>query len=200
MRSFYRICLVTVVLLVMACGGSKPARFYLLTSTNAKPDNTNHDVGVGIWRITIPNYLERPQIVTYAGSNQLTVAEFDRWGEQLEDNLVRVLAENLSRQIPTENVALFPWPASTKITYRVSTEVLEFEQKPDGQVSFSARWVIYDESGDKALVRNTFVQRKPTGQGSYEEIVAAMSQLLAALSSDIAGGVRGLSGTASNGN
>ena len=198
MRSLYRICLVTVVLLVMASGGSKPARFYLLTSTNAKPDNTNHDVGVGIWRITIPNYLERPQIVTYAGSNKLTVAEFDRWGEQLEDNLVRVLAENLSRQIPTENVALFPWPASTKITYRVSTEVLEFEQKPDGQVSFSARWVIYDKSGDKPLVRNTFVQRQPSGQGSYQEIVAAMSQLLAALSSDIAGGIRGLTGTASN--
>lgn len=200
MRSLYRICLLSVVLVVMACGGSKPSRFYLLTSTRAEPDKANPDIGVGIWRIKIPDYLERPQIVTYAGSNQLTVAEFDRWGEPLEYNLVRVLAENLSRQIPTENVVIFPWPASTTITYRVSTDVLEFEQKPDGQVSFSARWIIYDESGDKALVRNTFVQRKPTGQGSYEEIVAAMSQLLAALSSDIAGGIRGLSGTASNGN
>ena len=57
---------------------------------------------IGVGPITVPKYLDRPQIVTRSGRNQLALGEFDRWAEPLQDNVLRVLAENLAFLIPTD--------------------------------------------------------------------------------------------------
>jgi uncharacterized lipoprotein YmbA len=76
--------------------------------------------------ITLPKYLDRPQIVTRSGRNPLTLAEFDRWAKPLQDNVSRVLAENLARHIPTDHILLHPWPRSAPVDYQVAVEHLRW--------------------------------------------------------------------------
>ena len=55
------------------------------------------DVAVVVASVRLPQYLERPQIVTRSGDNRLQLAEFDQWGGNLYQDMTRVLAQNLAR-------------------------------------------------------------------------------------------------------
>ena len=41
------------------------------------------DLTVGVGPVTLPPYLDRPQLVTRAGSNRAVLADFDSWVEPL---------------------------------------------------------------------------------------------------------------------
>jgi len=150
---------------------------------------------VGVGPITLPKYLDRPQIVTRVGRNQLALGEFDRWAEPLQDNVLRVLAENLALLIPTEQILLHPWPRSATLDYQVSTEVLHFDGWLGGESTLLARWSILD-GAERELFTRLVHLHAPTGGQDYEAMVVAMNQLLEALSRDIATAIQRLASRA----
>src|SRR5512145_1644163 len=86
-------------LLLGGCA-SQPSRFYLLSAMpdniTASPAMSNQQAPtIGVGPITLPRYVDRPQIVTRTGPYEIKLAEFDRWAEGLDANFSRVLAENL---------------------------------------------------------------------------------------------------------
>ena len=86
-----------LVLLTLAGCADKPTRLYVLTATTEKPAATSPSgLAIGIGPITLPKYLDRPQIVSSVEANSLDQANFDQWGGDLNDNITRVLATNLS--------------------------------------------------------------------------------------------------------
>ncbi|HHS83814.1 MAG TPA: hypothetical protein ENK38_02680, partial [Gammaproteobacteria bacterium] len=74
--ALYTCCL----LLLAACGTTRPSHFYLLTPL-AQNDSGLEDSGPGIivGPITLPDYLLRPQIVLRNDENEITFEEFHRW-------------------------------------------------------------------------------------------------------------------------
>ncbi|MDY7035801.1 MAG: ABC-type transport auxiliary lipoprotein family protein, partial [Thermodesulfobacteriota bacterium] len=54
--------------------------------------------------LRLPQYLERPQIVTRSSENRLDLAEFHQWGGNLRKNMIRVLGKNLSQLLATPNI------------------------------------------------------------------------------------------------
>src|SRR5262245_27955865 len=109
---------------------SSPARFYLLTtqavSETPLPPEVSHGPVIGVGPITLPKYLDRPQIVTRVDHNQLALSEFERWAEPLQDNITRVLGEYLALLVPTDQALLRPWPPSAALDYQVTMDVLQF--------------------------------------------------------------------------
>jgi uncharacterized protein len=107
-----RLALVTLVASLLGLGAcaSTPSRFYVLNTLPASETvpATAAERGpvIGVGPITLPKYLDRPQIVTRASRNQLALGEFDRWAEPLQDNVLRVLAQNLMLLIPTDHILL----------------------------------------------------------------------------------------------
>src|SRR6266540_6222252 len=103
------VALVAALIGLGACA-STPSRFYILNTlpvsemTPATAAERGPVIGVG--PITLPKYLDRPQIVTRASRNQLTLGEFDRWAESLQENFSSVLVENLALLIPTDHILL----------------------------------------------------------------------------------------------
>ena len=79
--------------------------------------------------VLLPAHLDRPQIVTRASENRLVLAEFHKWGEPLNTNFARVLAEDLAVLLATERVAVFPWRRAVPVDYqlevRVASELLK---------------------------------------------------------------------------
>ncbi len=91
------VTLLGVCLLVCgACASNPPSRFYIVTpmpdAEMPYPSRTNeHDLTIGVGPITLPLYLDRPQIVICTSWGRLKLAEFDQWAAPLKDNFSRML-------------------------------------------------------------------------------------------------------------
>ena len=186
-----RLALVTLVVSLIGPGACAytPSRFYILNTLSASETipGTAAAQGpvIGVGPITAPKYLDRPQIVTRSGRNQLALGEFDRWAEPLQDNVLRVLAENLAFLIPTDQVLLHAWPQSATLDYQVTVDMLHFDGWLGGESTLLAHWSILDRA-ELPLLSQRASLNVPVGGGDDEAMVAAMSELLARLSRDIA--------------
>ncbi|MGC9965256.1 MAG: PqiC family protein [Syntrophobacteraceae bacterium] len=184
-----------VIMLLGGCGGSKAANYYILHSIqNPGPElgaaGTERDPAIGVGPVTIPDYLDRPQIVTRTTDSSLQFAEFDRWAEPLEKNLARVLADNLSVMVPSERVYVFPWPKSVAVRCRVTLEIAHLEKMPDEKVLLDARWNVLD--GDKLLAAKRSRLVLPVEGAGFEAVASAQSRAVEALSREIATEIRSL--------
>src|SRR4051812_18801060 len=86
------------VTLLAGCGTSPNATFYTLSAVEAPATaaaKTVSSVAIGV--VTVPDALDRPQIVTRTGANQVTINEFERWAGPLKSEIARTLAENLTK-------------------------------------------------------------------------------------------------------
>jgi uncharacterized lipoprotein YmbA len=183
-----------LVVLGGCAGSEKPAtRFYVLS---ALPGDTaplegvrrEPPVTVDVGPLRLPQYLERPQIVTRTASNELALADYHQWGGSLAKNTTQVLARNLSILLATPDVTVFSRrpPAATDV--RVEVDVLQFERGPDGRVALSARWRVRpggdDATGAAHSTDLASDMLEPTA--GFDATVAAMSGLLGELSRGIA--------------
>jgi uncharacterized protein len=176
---------------------SQPSRFYLLSAaanTETASPGTSGQQGptIGVGPVTLPRYVDRPQIVTRTSPYELKLAEFDRWAEALDTNFTRVLAENLSILLPTARVVMSPWPRAIPIDYQVTVDVTHFLSQVGGDSLLIADWTLFKGEGQDALTSGTSrFSASPAGQ-DYAAIVAAMSQTVASLSREIATTIRGV--------
>jgi uncharacterized protein len=190
-RSMLFILLATLAistLIVNGCSTGPPARLYVLTSLpraeSVPPATGGRELSIGVGPVELPQYVDRPQIVTGQESSELHSATSAQWAEPLQDGFTRVLAENLSLLLATDRVALFPWKTFIP-EYQVVVEVTHFLGQT-GEVSLVALWSILTKDGREALVSKKSSFRESTGSSEYEALAAAMSRTVAALSRDIA--------------
>ena len=169
--------------------GSPATRFYILspmafdTSLSRDEDRTE-PLSLEVASIRLPQYLERPQIVTRISGSRLRLAENHQWGGNLRKNMMRVLAKNLSDLLDTPNIAISPYRPRRPPDYLVDLEVMRFERDPDGHVRFSVQWRLSRGKDREPLSANMIELESPkvrTGSG-MEPTVAAMSRLLGELS------------------
>lgn len=143
-------------------------------------------IAIGIGPIKLPEYLDRPNIVTRAGGNELTISEFDRWAGSLKEDFTRVLAENISMLIGTDKIVIYPWRRSTLIDYQVEIDVIRFEGKLGEDAILKVRWAIFGDDDKKMLLVRTSTLQESTGGNGYDDLVAAWSKMLIRLSHEIA--------------
>ena len=185
-----RLLLLAVVLAALAgcAGASDPTRFYVLGPVDGTPATprpaSGRDLKVGVRAVELPRYLERPQIVTRASANRLELAEFHQWGAPLRLAMPTVLAENLARQLPSDQVQVFPWARTFTPDAQVLVEISQLEGALNADSTLTARWRILGRNGTEVRA-GTSRLKEPSG-GDYESLVAAQSRLVGALSRDIA--------------
>ncbi|MGP0594369.1 PqiC family protein [Nitrospira sp. T9] len=192
----FRIIVACVTLLtVFGCGTSQPSHFYLLralspSSVSGLSDTNTSSLTFGLGPVTLPKYLDRPQIVTKTSAHEVDLAEFHKWAEPLSENVSHVLAENLSVILSTDRIEQYPWRRTTPMDYQIVVDVLQFDGTRGGEAVLSARWSLL--GGDELTVlttRKTHVTHHPTSQ-DYEAVVEAMSQNLEDLSREIAEAIK----------
>src|SRR5262245_52609769 len=192
-RVSWAVASLTVVTIVLAgCSFSRqpPTRLYVLTAltaTEAAPAGAaTRGLAVVVGPVELPQYADRPQVVTGNTSNELHHAALAQWAEPLADNFARVLAENLSLLLDTDRVAVFPWRGPLPMEYQVMVEVTRFLGEPGGEVAVVALWSVVGKNGKEVVVSKKSSFSEPTGGQDYEALAAAMSRTVAALSRDIA--------------
>ena len=173
-----------------------PSRFFSLaslprTGQRAQDAAGTNALALGIGPIKFPGYLDRQQFVTRISQNRFAVAENDRWAEPLEENFSRVLSQNLSILLQTDRIVAYPWERNQRPTYQVQVEVLRFEPNAEQLVELSARWIILDDAKKSLIVKESYLTQSARDK-STEAAVAALSDVLASFSQEIAASIRGL--------
>jgi uncharacterized lipoprotein YmbA len=173
-----------------------PSRFFSLTSLPRTGQRAQDAAGtnalvLGIGPIKFPGYLDRQQIVMRISQNRFAVAENDRWAEPLEENFSRVLSQNLSILLQTDRMVAYPWERNQWPTYQVQVEVLRFEPNAEQLVELWARWSILDNARKTISVKDSYLSQQARDR-SAEASVAAMSDVLANFSQEIAAAIRAL--------
>jgi len=187
----------TLWLVLSGCTSSPASRFYLLssldtTSPEMKPPAEEPCLSIGIGPIRIPDYIDRQQIVTQGAPNQFTLAEFDRWGEPIKDNLTRVLAKNISLLVCTKAVTFFPWRGVLPMDYRIEMEVLRLDGSLGGSVSLEAWWMVLSGDGKSMLLAKKSSFTEAVGGKDFKSLVAAESRTVGRLSAEIVEAIKTL--------
>jgi len=195
---------IAVCLLVLSLSGcigtSQPSRFYTLNSLRS-PEPVPHLTSTGqgtivaIGPVLIPDYLDRPEIVTRTGQNEMRVNDFQRWAGNLQGNLLRVLIEDLSVILPADRLSVIRWVPTAQrdvpITYRVMVDIMRFDAAPGGTVQLEADWTVFAREKDIVFARRSSVSAKINGN-EFTDMVASMSKAVEDLCREIAAGVTSL--------
>jgi len=137
---------------------------------------------VGVGPVSLPAYLDRPQLVIRSAPDRIDVTEFAQWGEPLHGAVMRVVTINLARLLPNSRIVTFPWRNTQAVRYQVVLDIGQMDGPADGSIALDARWRVLDRSGRELAVRVSRL-REP---GTAGTTAAAMSRALGALSRDIA--------------
>ncbi len=172
------------------CSRSAPTRFYLLRSIAPElPERAaaRTEGAVAVGPVKLPEYLDRPQIVTRADSGtQVVVAEFDRWAEPLADGIKRVVVQNLAVLLPATSVHGFPAIGEVSADFfQVSLQVERLDAAP-GSATLEVWWSILDARGATVSPPTRFQSAIRVVQMSYDAFVSAESQALGQLSREVA--------------
>jgi uncharacterized lipoprotein YmbA len=153
----------------------------------SKKINTTPGVIIGMGPIKLPEYLDRPQMVTKDKEGILKFDEFNRWGESLDLGIARLLREDLTVFLPRGNLTLYPWNSSIAVKYQVVAEVVQLDSELDKNMFFVVQWTVIDVQNSKAIIIKRSEFHKAIMPQNYIGMAKTLSTECASLSSQIAG-------------
>ena len=185
-------------MIFFGCAGtSKPSNFYLLRPLPASEDSLTTAGGKDalsllVGPITLPAYLDRTQIITLFGNNELTMDEFSRWAEPLQDNFYRVLVENLSQLLNTPRVYAYDRRGPAPADFQIIIDITRFDSNVKGDAYLTAFWTVAGKDGDSHKIERKSVFRATAPTADLKGMVTAQNRLLTKFSREIATTIQSL--------
>jgi len=209
--------LLPVLLATLGTGcSSQPSQLYLLNSLSPSPQgpmaaqagvtpmgygssrpagvskSANRPLVVVAVAVSVPEYLDRLDIVERTSANELKPIHSAQWGESLAVAATRAVAENLVALLPSDDVIMLPSRSRESFEYQVNLDLTRFESDSEGRSTVAGRWSISDREGRKRASGRVLRSERAEREG-YDAMAAAMSRNLAAVSGDIADALQRLS-------
>jgi uncharacterized lipoprotein YmbA len=189
--------------MMAGCASTAPTRFYSLnslasTETELKDVPTIQHVAIGVGPIEIPDYLDRPHIVTRTGQNEIKIADFNKWAGSLKNDISRVISENLSALLPAGRVYVYPFKSYIPIEYQIVVNISRFEGLSGGKVMLNADWTILGGKEKRVILTDAVSFSEQTEGNDYDSLIAAKSRMLANFSRDIAAAINAIANEVSD--
>lgn len=179
-----RIVTISLCFLLSAClpGSSQTAKFYNLTIESKLSISETYKNSVGILRVQMPKFMDRPQITSqYKGNAEVTISEYNRWVEPLAILYTRSLAGNLSLLLPNAPIKISTGDDSFERIILVDIMKLDMLWQDKGTLE---AWYIIKTGKGQVLANKKFINSIPL-KDSYENLVKTHSLLLESLSKSI---------------
>jgi uncharacterized lipoprotein YmbA len=163
------------------CARSPQVNFYALSPmVQAGAVNNPPAFSVAVAPVTLPELVDRPQLVLNTAGSRVDILEMHRWAEPLKNAIPRLLADNLSRLLGTNRISSYPQSVSNSADFRITADFLRFESTGDA-VLIEALWNIH-AAGDGPRKIRRFTISENFRDDANDARVAAYSRALAALS------------------
>lgn len=157
-------------------------QFFVLNAV-AVESGTATPIHIGLGPVSLPSYLDRPEMARRVDPNQIAYDAEARWAESLQGNFQRTVAANLVLLLHPTRIEYFPWYRTAKFDAIVTIAVSRFEEQPNGTVALMVRWTVRDGADVTQVVRDS-VYTAPAG--TPDQNAAALSSLVGELSQEIA--------------
>lgn len=188
---------VVFCLSIIACVGrqSAPTQFYMInpvppTSGDQTRMMEPEIVLVSLDPVEIPQYLNRPQIVTNVDGVEYHLDEFNQWLEPLSDTLTRVIAENLAEMLSDQPIDVISMERPVETDFSITVQILRLDGNPDKEMVLIARWTLFDQAENVLSLTERFVSQEKMADDSYESLVNAQKRSIESLSRKIAEAIR----------
>lgn len=172
-----------------ACGSSPSVNYYALddgvvaATRGAQPT-------LLVTSASVPETLDRPQMVLRAADSRLILSEQQRWAEPLRSAIPRVVAARLAEALDSSGVlAVTAGAPYFDADFRLALHVQRFDVQTDGAVDLDLSWVLKARDG-KEIVGRSRVREQAADAASPGERVAAQRRALARAAAEIAAEVR----------
>jgi uncharacterized lipoprotein YmbA len=178
------------VAVLAGCASSPQSVFYTL-SVAAPPASPPPaaPITVLIGAVSVPELVDRPQIVVSAGANTVDIDEFARWADPLKSQIPRVIRADLAQQLNSSRVSASPIGVDPAAAYRVQIDVQRFDAALGDAATVDVLWSVSPPGKGSRVDGRSTVREPCTGPG-FDAVVAAYSQALGAVSQDIAAAIR----------
>jgi uncharacterized lipoprotein YmbA len=180
--------LLAVTLAGAGCLGSSPvSRFYTLSTLSPHEGQGGGGGGsavrIRVAPVTLPEGVDRPQLVRRTGENTVVVEEFDRWVEPLDALLRNTLVQDLGALVPEAQVLgdAVPGLAADR-TVVVAVNRLDLA----GQVAVDAVWFVLPTGMDQPERTHRTLLTEAAGSGSPADVAPALSRVVEKLAREIA--------------
>lgn len=173
-------------LIAPGCASSPTSRFYTLAATSSRTANAvgRNPPSVAVVWVTVPELIDRPQLVVNVDESRVEILETHRWAEPLKSAISRTIAEDISRILVSDRVSSYPQTAAVSADFKVYVDLQRFELAGD-HVLLDAFWTIRSPD-EKVTGSGRSRQRETLKGGGYEARVSAINRGLDAVSRDIA--------------
>jgi uncharacterized lipoprotein YmbA len=149
--------------------------------------------GIVVSAVTIPELIDRPQIVTRDSANRVIVSEQNLWAESIKSGVARTLAARLERAMKDAGqmvqVGAYPQTSITDPALRITVDIVRFDAVPNGEAVVEALWSIRRPADDLVRTGHTTASAPISGVG-YDAIVHAWNVAVSVVDLDIAAAVR----------
>jgi uncharacterized lipoprotein YmbA len=186
---------VVAALLLCACSATSPrTHFYTLDSRSqaagasagsSSPDTAT--VKVTVLPVSIPEMVDRPQLVLRDSPNQVEIADFHRWAEPLPLGIARVVADELAAQLGGGFLVMAGQRQGITPDVRVALNVQRFESVPGKGVSVEAFWSVLPAQG-KPVSGRALAEEPARGTGQdtdFSALAAAHSRAIAQIARQV---------------
>ena len=160
-----------------------------LPAGDAAAAGSNYSVAIA--PVSVPEGVDRPQMMVRAGGHRVEMSEFHRWAEPLKSEIPRVLAVHLRRALRTARIATADQSASLDADYRIAIDVQRFESILGERVTIEALWSVRAARSGRARTGRSFVSEPARGP-DHEALAAAHGRALAQVAGELAGAIRSL--------
>ena len=185
------LCLAVALTMItlVGCASSK-SEFYTLSAEAPRESvNRGSPVTVVVGAVTVPELVNRPQIVVRAGTNHVTIDEFARWADPLKSQIPRVFVADLSQLLNSPRVSTLPIGGDAAAAWRVRIDVQSFDASLGDTASVDVLWSVLPPGNAPPITGRTIASEPCAGAG-YDAVVVAWSKALATVSRAIAAGIR----------
>ena len=179
----FLVCLVTLGL--EGCRGSKDPALYSLNPAPFSAGFRQHQkpITIGIDAITIPEYIDHPQLMVFITPYQSKLFENDQWAEPIASNIQRVIQTNMAQKLPYAAVQLAPWDPNFIPELHLRVDITQLKVDKQGNSFLQAYF--YLENKEKIVRHHQIQLVEKIPHVTPTTIVISLNRLLNQLSDNI---------------
>lgn len=167
----------------VGCSIAPPATFYQLQQSTTETAIRDNNITVLLGPLRVADYLQRENVLQREADGSLSLSQQARWAGSLQDDIGQLLLRQVSAQLGSSRIALYPDRVGIEAQAQVVLSISRLDSGVQQPAVLEAQWRLLDAKGS---LRNSRVLRfEEAHNGEVADQVRAQSQLLGQLSKQL---------------
>lgn len=167
----------------VGCSIAPPATFYQLQQSTTVTASRDNNITVLLGPLRVADYLQRENVLQREADGSLSLSQQARWAGSLQDDIGQLLLRQVSAQLGSSRIALYPDRVGIDAQAQVVLGISRLDSGVQQPAVLEAQWRLLDAKGS---LRNSRVLRfEEAHNGEVADQVRAQSQLLGQLSKQL---------------